>query len=57
MVKDLQRMGFVFGWIVFGNIADNAFDPKVYLLACSVVVGIFYVALGVYLQLTSNPIE
>ena len=56
-VKLLQRDSFVFGWLLFGNIADNAFDPKMYLIASTTCLGVYYICLGIYMWTTPAGIE
>ena len=46
-------MTYCLGWLLFGNIADNAFDPKLYLVFCCAFVGIYYIVTGLYTDLTT----
>ena len=50
-------MTYCLGWLLFGNIADNAFDPKTYIVSCCVFVGIYYIVIGLYIDLTISSIE
>ena len=45
------------GWLIFGNIADNAFDPKSYLVSVTAIIGFYYIALGLYLDLAEGSID
>ncbi len=44
------------GWLVFGNFADNAFDPKVALVFCTSFIGVYYIILGTWLWLNDHDI-
>ena len=57
LVKVFQRMSFVIGWIIFGNLGDNAFDPKVYIVFCSFAIGLYFLSLGCYLEVSSSSIK
>ena len=57
MIKELKRGSYVLGWLLFGNFADNAFDPKIALVLCSSSVGLYYIGVGTYLYNTSDTIE
>ena len=57
MIKELKRGSYVLGWLLFGNFADNAFDPKIALVLCSSSVGLYYIGVGIYLYNTSDEIE
>lgn len=50
-------MTYCLGWLLFGNIADNAFDPKIYLVSCCAFVGIYYIIIGLYIDLTTSSLE
>ena len=45
-VKFLQYQAYILGWIVFGNLADNAFDPRKILVFCEVFISIQFTILG-----------
>lgn len=50
-------MTYVIGWLIFGNIADNAFDPKIYLVWVTTIIGLYYIGLGAYLDLAKGSVE
>ena len=37
--KLISRKSFIAGYLIFGNLADNAFDPKLLLVSCLSVSG------------------
>ena len=37
--KLISRKSFIAGYLIFGNLADNAFDPKLLLVICLSVSG------------------
>ena len=49
IVKEIQRNTYVIGWLLFGNLADNAFNPKDFLVICCLIIGLYYILLGFYL--------
>lgn len=53
MIKSQQTITYVFGWLLFGNIVDNAFDPKNIIVVCSAMLGIYFVGLGLYCHITA----
>ena len=56
-IKSQQRVSYILGWLLFGNLVDNAFDPKVFLVVCSALLGLFFVCLGFYLQFFQGDAE
>ena len=52
-MKEWQKVAFIFGWLLFGNLADNAFDPKRYLVICSLGIGISYILMGLFMDFLS----
>ena len=42
------------GWLIFGNIVDNAFDPKNYIVALSLLLGVYFVAGGIYMDIVGE---
>ena len=42
---------------MFGNIVDNAFDPKPFLVACSILLGLFFIGMALFLELTNESIN
>ena len=56
-ITELQRNSYVIGSLLFGNLADNAFDPKAYLVLCSAFIGLYIILLGIYIETTVHEIE
>lgn len=56
-IKNLQRNTYVIGWLLFGNLADNAFDPKLYLVVCCAAIGFYYIILGAYIEWSSHSVD
>ena len=52
-IKTWQKIAFIFGWLLFGNLADNAFDPKPYLVLCSLGIGVAYILMGLFMDFLS----
>ena len=57
LIKELQRITYVLGWLLFGNIADNAFDPKYFLVFCTFFAGIWTIVLGIYIDFSDHTAE
>ena len=34
VIKSQQKITYVVGWLIFGNIVDNAFNPKNIIVVC-----------------------
>ena len=53
-IKDFQRQAYIIGWLLFGNLADNAFDPKLIIVGCSAFIGFYYIMLGGYIYMADE---
>ena len=42
---------------MFGNLADNAFDPKGFLVICGAIVGLYFIALGLFIDYSELHIQ
>ena len=47
--KLISRKSFIAGYLIFGNLADNAYDPKLLLVLCMTVVGGYFILASVAL--------
>lgn len=47
---------YVLGWLFFGNIADNIFDPKAWLVTCSITMGTLSIMLASCLLLYDDRV-
>lgn len=56
LVKKNEWNTYVIGWLIFGNLADNVLDPKYFLIVCSLLIGVFYIVLGTYIQLSGDGV-
>ena len=51
VIKSQQKCSYVLGWLIFGNVVDNAFDPKNFIVALSLVLGVYFVSGGIYMDI------
>ena len=54
VIKSQQKCSYVLGWLIFGNIVDNAFDPKNYIVTLSFLLGVYFVAGGIYMDIVGE---
>ena len=51
--KLISRKIFIAGYLIFGNLTDNAYDPKLLLVFCQTVVGCYFILAALILFLCS----
>ena len=59
-IKANERVGYILGWLLFGNVVDNAFDPRIFIVACSLIMSFYFFGVGIYLEMardTSMSVE
>ena len=39
----ISRKSFIAGYLIFGNLADNAYDPKLLLIICLTATACYYI--------------
>ena len=49
----ISRKSFIAGYLIFGNLADNAYDPKTLLVVCLTATASYYILSSIVLFSTS----
>ena len=51
----ISRKSFIAGYLIFGNLADNAYDPKLLLVTCLTATGFYYIFSSIMLYSVNLP--